>query len=566
MNPSLQQPPAQPIQADDEIDLGQLVASLVRRRRLIACVTGGTVLLTGLVTVLQKPVWEGEFQIVLASKDSGQSSGAAALIAQNPGLAGLAGISGAGKGNQLETEVKILQSPSVLKPVYDFVRAQKRRSIGNDIDGMRYDAWVKASLDIKLEKGTSVLNLAYRDNDKDLVLPVIERISREYQAYSGRDRERGLTNGVAYLNQQIAYYRVRSLASLRTAQQYAIEQDLTALKGDDETKNAFNLEAVRVQAANEIRNYDEQLIQLRKLSNDPEAIQFRGLMIPELASKGVPQQIEAINLQLASLRQTYTDRELLIKNLIKRRQFLIELFKSNTINYVLAKRADAQARLAAAQRPKGVQLKYRELLRVAIRDEATLNKLEDERRILALEQARKADPWELISTPTLLDRPVAPRKGRNLALGLLAGLVLGSGAALVAERRTGRIHGSDELASLLPGPLLAVLEAGEPESWRQPLQLLSSGPLAAAQTLALVPIGPEDGAAAAVAQALEAASGRPVLCSSDLVATRRCDAQVLITSPGAAERDQLHRLRRDLELQGSPVVGWLLLNDRRPRG
>jgi hypothetical protein len=127
---------------------------------------------------------------------------------------------------------------------------------------------------------------------------------------------------------------------------------LTALKGDDETKNAFNLEAIRVQAANEIRNYDEQLIQLRKLSNDPEAIQFRGLMIPELASKGVPQQIEAINLQLASLRQTYTDRELLIKNLTKRRQFLIELFKSNTINYVLAKRADAQARLAAAQRPK----------------------------------------------------------------------------------------------------------------------------------------------------------------------------------------------------------------------
>ena len=564
MNPSLQAP-SQPMQADDEIDLGQLAASLGRRRRLIALVTGGTVVLTGLLTVLQKPVWEGEFQIVLADKDSGQSSGAAALIAQNPGLANLAGMAGAGKGNQLETEVKILQSPSVLKPVYDFVRAQKH-SAGVNIERMRYDKWVKASLDIKLEKGTSVLNLAYRDNNKELVLPVIERISREYQAYSGRDRERGLTNGVAYLNQQIAYYRVRSLASLRTAQQYAIEQDLTALKGDDETKNAFNLEAIRVQAANEIRNYDEQLIQLKKLSNDPEAIQFRGLMIPELASKGVPQQIEAINLQLASLRQTYTDRELQIKNLAKRRQFLIELFKSNTINYVLAKRADAQARLAAAQRPKGVLLKYRELLRVAIRDEETLNKLEDERRMLALEQARKADPWELISTPTLLDRPVAPMKGRNLALGLLAGLVLGSGAALVAERRTGRIHGSDELGSLLPGPLLAVLEVGEPDGWRQPLQLLSSGPLASANKLALVPIGLTSEAAEPVAQALQAASGRPVLCSSDLVATRSCDAQVLLASPGAAERDQLQRLKRDLELQGTPVIGWLLLTSTRPHG
>jgi hypothetical protein len=151
-------------------------------------------------------------------------------------------------------------------------------------------------------------------------------------------------------------------------------------------------------------------------------------------------------------------------------------------------------------------------------------------------------------------------------LGLLAGLVLGSGAALVAERRTGRIHGSDELASLLPGPLLAVLEADQPTAWSQPLQLLSSGPLAGASTVALVTIGLAPDAAEPIAQALQAASGRAVICSSDLVATRSCDAQVLLTSPGAAERDQLQRLRRDLELQGSPVVGWLLLNAPRPHG
>ena len=109
-------------------------------------------------------------------------------------------------------------------------------------------------------------------------------------------------------------------------------------------------------------------------------------------------------------------------------------------------------------------------------------------------------------------------------MGLLAGLVLGSGAALVAERRTGRIHGSDELASLLPGSLLAVLEADHPAAWSQPLQLLSSGPLAGASTLALVTIGLATDVAEPIAQALQAASGRPVLCSSNLVVTRNCDA------------------------------------------
>jgi hypothetical protein len=87
-----------------------------------------------------------------------------------------------------------------------------------------------------------------------------------------------------------------------------------------------------------------------------------------------------------------------------------------------------------------------------------------------------------------------------------------------------------------------------------------------AKNLALVPVGLADNAAEPIAQALEVASGRPVLCSSDLVATRGCDAQVLLASPGAAERSQLHRLQRDLDLQGTPVVGWLLLTPSRADG
>ena len=74
-------------------------------------------------------------------------------------------------------------------------------------------------------------------------------------------------------------------------------------------------------------------------------------------------------------------------------------------------------------------------MRTAARDEATLTRLESERQILALEQTRKEDPWELISNPTLLDTPVAPRKKRMVGLGLLVGLLAGSGAALLLDRR-----------------------------------------------------------------------------------------------------------------------------------
>jgi hypothetical protein len=304
--------------------------------------------------------------------------------------------------------------------------------------------------------------------------------------------------------------------------------------------------------------------QIRNAQNAGVEVLFQA---PQLeANKDLYKQYQSLEADLAERRSRLREKDPIIVGLLRQRSALINTLNRETISLLQGQLASANARLQAASRPKEVVLQHRQLVRQALRDEKVLIELENQLQLAQLEQAKQSDPWELISNPTLLDRPVAPKKGRNLALGLLAGLVLGSGAALVAERRTGRIHGSDELASLLPGPLLAVLEADQPAAWSQPLQLLSSGPLAGASTVALVTIGLAPDAAEPIAQALQAASGRAVICSSDLVATRSCDAQVLLTSPGAAERDQLQRLRRDLELQGSPVVGWLLLNAPRPHG
>ena len=177
--------------ADDEIDLRQVAAAL-GRQKLIATIAGAAVLLSGLYAFTRKPVWEGQFQIVLENQDSSSAGRLAQLAANNPLLANLAGVGG-GEGSQLETEVKVLESPSVLKPTYDFVKSNKAKA-GENVSNWTFLGW-RESLEIELEKGTSVLNIAYRDTDPDLVLPVIERISKDYQRYSGRDRQRGLARG-----------------------------------------------------------------------------------------------------------------------------------------------------------------------------------------------------------------------------------------------------------------------------------------------------------------------------------------------------------------------------------
>ena len=94
----------------DEIDLRQVFGVFRRRKALIAKITAASVLLAGLHAFTRKHVWEGQFEIVLASAQS-TSSQASSLLQSNPVLAKFAGASGG--NDQLETEVEILESPSV---------------------------------------------------------------------------------------------------------------------------------------------------------------------------------------------------------------------------------------------------------------------------------------------------------------------------------------------------------------------------------------------------------------------------------------------------------------------
>jgi len=364
--------------ADDEIDLRQLAAALQRHWRLIAKVAGGALVLSAVYAFSQPRVWEGEFQIVLASGDSGGGR-LAQLAAANPMLAGLAGLSGGGSKDSLETEVKILESPSVLKPVYDFVRSSKQRA-GKNVDQMRFSDWVK-NVQVDLEKGTSVLNIAYTDTDRGLVLPVIQRISKEYQIYSGRDRRRDIANAVAYLKTSITELSPKAEASMQRAQDYALsnglglQDGLPASGGDAEGAKGGggSVEANRQQAQAQVALLQQQL----------SAAQAAGSRVlfqaPQLEANtelyGRYQQLEA---QLTQKRAVLRDNDDLIRNLEVQRQSLITTLNRQTIGLLQGQLATAQAALQASSRPKEVVLKHRELVRQALRDERTLVELENQ--------------------------------------------------------------------------------------------------------------------------------------------------------------------------------------------
>jgi len=60
------------------------------------------------------------------------------------------------------------------------------------------------------------------------------------------------------------------------------------------------------------------------------------------------------------------------------------------------------------------------LLREAARDEKILISLENQLRIIQLEETKLEDPWELIIQPVLLNSPVAPSKRLFGLIGLFS--------------------------------------------------------------------------------------------------------------------------------------------------
>jgi len=569
-----------PAAADDEIDLAQLGAALARRWRAIAAGAGFGLLGASWITLTTPRTWEADFQIVL-SEDKGGGSALNSILSQAGGLAGLIGAAGGGAvgaSSALETERTVLQSPSVLLPVFEYV---KRQLPASQTRTLPFRDWAKNNVEVEAEKGTNVLNVSYRGPSRALTLAAGRKLAATYQSYSGRKRQRILESLVTYLNEQINLYRPRADASRERAEAFANRYTLTSVDAVPSSGGGagvkLNLDrsiegllgnptgSLKTQQAELNKRILELRFQLARVraAGDREPVMFNntaGGPLAELvgnltASVSLP-DLDGL---IAERRSRFQDNDPSIAILQRQRQVLVGAINRQLAQELENSIALAQSQLAALQRPAGVLEQFQKLSREANRDQEILQRLENALAEQQLDLARDGQPWELISSPTLLEQPVAPRPARNLALGLLAGLVLGSGAALVLDRRTDLVFASDELRTLLPFPLLAELQGVNDPS----LALVAQGPLAAAPQVALIPVGPIP-EAQAVAAALQAALQRldpaaQVLLSTDLTIASRCQAQVVLTAPGTASRRALRKLEQDLRLQGQPVAGLLLL-------
>ena len=542
------------INPEDAIDFKEIFFTLYRNRKLIGISALSGLALSTLIAFNAKRVWQGEFQIVLESNTPQNS------LRLNPGIARLANLSS--QSNSLQTEVGILRSPLVLMNIFDFVKTKKILG-GKKIDKLRFSDW-QNNLNINLQRDTSILNLSYRDTDKELILPVLNRISIAYQEYSEKKRLRAIELGINFYKEQIKIFNVKSIESLREAQEFAIAQDLSFLDKaliDKEIVNSINIEKIRVESADRIRQIDQQLKRINELEEDPDQIMYVASTISPL--KELSNKLKDIDSELAKLKLTYKNQDKSIKVLEREKSFLINLLKRQVKGFLIASKEDALSKLKAAERPEGVLIKYRQLLNKASKDKSTLDNLENQYRALQLEKARSVDPWELITTPTLLPNAVAPNRKTIIMFGLLAGSIAGSTFALINERRKGVIFSISEMQLLMKCPTLANLSFNKKESWEEDLEIIVSGPLSETDgSIALIAVGEiETSTLKYLSQLLKKClKNREYVFTNKIKEATQYKNLVIVTELGITRKEAFIETQEKILLVKQKLLGSVILN------
>ena len=136
-------------------------------------------------------------------------------------------------------------------------------------------------------------------------------------------------------------------------------------------------------------------------------------------------EISQLNKKLTNAKINYKENDEYILNLEKRKKVFLISLKDQVVGVLKNQINTAKNNLSASKRSNEVLIKYKKLLVISDRDKKTLSKLGDELRFYSLELAKNNTPWQLITKPNVQQRPVAPRKSRVLAIGLLVGLILG---------------------------------------------------------------------------------------------------------------------------------------------
>jgi succinoglycan biosynthesis transport protein ExoP len=444
-----------------ELKLGDLVMVLRRWQRLMLTVFAATVTLGALITLQQRlfwPVYQGDFRLLVSDPiDPGGTASpdnSLKTLAMQPQ-----------SRTNTPVLIEMLTSPVLLQPI-----AQKL-----DIP---QEAIAKNLTIISKGDGSGVLEVSLRWPAADEGQRILEALSGEYLAFSLRQRQERLAQGLTFLDSQAPVLQQKvvdlqqQLSAFRRQNGFidpSIQGEAIQTRQQELKTRADDLrqtEAKLLGMASAVRSGKLTGSELQSAGSDPLSAMNKPTQ--GSGSGGLQGNLADLEKQLAEAEASFLPSSPQVRSLRSRVNTLRPLLQQRQMDAIQTALSENRSELAEVNR-QSQQLsrqfamnpnlirKYEAIeqrMEIARTNLTTYIKTREDFR---LEVAQRTQPWSLLSAPEFETSPDKPNLRNNLLLSLLAGGVIGVGAALVRDRFDHGFRRSQEVEEALDLPLLGSL-------------------------------------------------------------------------------------------------------------
>lgn len=458
------------------------------RRHWIPAIAIATTVFAGvaLYTLTRTPKYQSETLILIANKT------AVPVVASEEGAP--AGSSSTEQMSaDISTDIQILQSHALvtrslknLDPAYRDLSAQT----------------VVENLSISQSEDANVLVVSYTDTDPARIKAVLEALGLTYVNYSQESRRSQATNAIRFIEQKLPEARQKlnrstsEIASFRRAHGI-VNPDAYAESASEVRRNLQQqAKAAEITLNQTKRQYQQLQRQITQAGQTPETTLADSVLSQDDTYQKLVNQLREIEAQYALEKTRFREDFPGIQNLKERRDKARQLLESqvqralggrpsiaaaktsvagdtqrNLANQLLQiqmnlagqttqlnkiRQAEGQAAKDFQQVPR-LQQEFTELQRQYKLNSETVDQLLARLQELRIVEAQETSPWKILEPAYLPSQPVSPDVERNLALGLVCGVLLGIGTAFLLDRSNQRIKQIDEVRNLTWSPLLGVV-------------------------------------------------------------------------------------------------------------
>ncbi|GAB4300364.1 MAG: polysaccharide biosynthesis tyrosine autokinase [Oscillatoriaceae cyanobacterium] len=394
----------------------------------------------------------------------------------------------------LSTEIQILQSRALVsKAVAHLENSYSNLSVED----------VVSNLSIRQAGDADVLIVSYTDTDPERAKAVLEVLGSTYVHYSLERQRSEATNAIGFIKEQLPEAQKELNQSASAIREFREKNGIV----DPDThatqvvgiKQSLEEQARSVEIAlnRTQRKYQELRLQVSKAGQNPDAALPAAILSQDTVYQQLATQLKEIEAKYTEESSRFYDTHPVVQNLLRQRESMRQLLQyrsqrvlgsavgqvdiTDVSGYgkiqqdLAAQLLEVETELAAQnsqlqsirkaqaevennfEKIPLLQQAYADLEReFKVKSEA-VNRFLEKLQELQISEAQEIAPWQILEPPYLPENPVSPNIKRNLLLGLIAGGLLGIGAAILLERTDQRVKGVEEAKELTGLPTLALV-------------------------------------------------------------------------------------------------------------